>query len=165
MLPTHALSLLQPWLWFVVNQSHPSPKRLENRTRRVMNWREWKPRGEFWLHASKGDDSAYWTDAIERVRAIFGPDYPVPRAMELPRVGIVARARIAGMVTPKGEIQMEPGEELAPGSIDMRWHFPGQHAYVLVGVRPVPFTPARGALGFWVVPPTVLDHLRANGER
>jgi hypothetical protein len=164
MLPARALSLLNPWLWYVIDATHPSPKRLENRTRRIMNWREWTPKGEVWLHASKGDDAAYWAESVERVRALFGADYPVPRFPDCPRGGIVGRARIVGMVTPAGEVQPEPGESVDRSKLDMRWHFPGEHAYILDDVQPCAFVPCRGMLGFWPVPPTVLDHLRSNGE-
>ena len=166
MLPTHALSLRHPWLWYVLETTHPSPKLLENRTRRILNWKEWNPKGEVWLHASKDDDAAYWAAAIEKVREVFGHQYPTPRWADCARGGIIGRARIAGMITPAGEVQWEPdanGGGRPP--LDMRWHFRGQHAYILQSIRKVPFTPARGMLGFWSVPPTVLDHLQAQGER
>jgi hypothetical protein len=169
MLPSRALSLKNPWLWYVLNRTHPSPKGLENRKRRIMNWREWSPIGEFWLHASQSEGEAYWKEAIEKVRARFGADYPIPRFAECQRGGIVGRARVVAMVTPAGELQPEGGDAAAlhdvVGAIDMRWHEPGEHAYVLADVRPVPFAKCNGALGFWRVDPKVLAHLAAMGER
>jgi len=167
MLPTRALTLKQPWCWFVMDSSHPSPKRLENRPRRVCNFRDWVPRGEFWIHAGKGDDGAYWQASIEQVRAAFGERYPVPRSPDVPRGGIVGRACIIGMVSPGGVLEIEKAERAAFdfSALDLRWHFPGSHAYVLADVRPVPFVPCNGMLGFFPLKPATLDHLASLGER
>lgn len=122
-----------------------------------MNWKEWTPKGEFWLHAGKGDGSAYWTESIDTVRSIFGEGFPVPRSPFLPRGGIVGRCRIVGMVSPEGLITLEAGED--DHLPDMRWHVPGEHAYVLADVVPVPFVACRGMLGFWPVKPEILAEL------
>ncbi len=161
MLPARALSLRQPWLHFILSPGVLHPKRLENRTRRILNWTEWTPRVEFWLHAAKGDDPGYWSEARRFVRARFGEEDPpaFPPFQSVTRGGIVGRCRIVGMVTPAGEFQPDRGEHPAP---DMRWHIPGQHAYVLADVVPVPLVPCRGLQGFFPVPPEVLRELEKH---
>jgi hypothetical protein len=163
-LPTRALTLKQPWLWYVLNASLDPQKLLENRSRRIMNWREWDPPGEFWLHAGKGDTPEYWSEAIAWVRARFGPDFPVPSPDAVPRYGIVGRARIIGMVTPDGKMKLERGEPIGSRpnferAWDMRWHMTGQHAYVLADVEATPLVVCAGAQGFWPVPRRILEQL------
>jgi hypothetical protein len=162
MLPRRALSLKQPYAHFIVDGSQPSPKRIENRPRRILNWTEWEPVGEFWIHASAGEGEAYWTQAINSVRAAMGSDYPVPHYPAVPRGGIIGRATIVGMVTPKGEVQL-CGKPRLDRPLDERWHIPGQHGYVLANVRAVPFVKCPGMLGFWRVPEDVLAALAAGG--
>lgn len=154
MLPHRALSLRQPWLHYIVEPGVPVPKRIENRSRRILNWREWDPPGEFWLHAAKDTSAEYWRESVDRIRSVFGLEVPIPESASLARGGIVGRCRIVGMVKPSGEL--EPTS--APAG-DMRWHFPGSHAYVLADVIPVPFVPCRGLQGFFPVPPDVLAQL------
>jgi hypothetical protein len=128
-----ALSLTQPWAWLVVHGG----KDIENR-----KWNT-KFRGEFLIHAAKGmKESDYygaWDVALE-VNSSSTP--PMPRPEELDRGGIVGVAELFNVQPPltwieKGRPKTDP------------WHFEDQFGFRLRNVRPLPFLPCKGALGFW----------------
>jgi len=160
MLPRRALSLHQPYAYFVADRRCEFPKRVENRPRLIATWRNWEPSGEFWIHASKGGGEAYWAEAVEYARRAFGPKLTIPRFGDVPRGGIVGRARIAGIVMPhRGVSIAKAADEPLRPALDLRWHFLGSWGYVLVDVRPCEFVPCRGAQGFFSVRPDVLREL------
>jgi len=119
-LPHKALSIRQPWAWAIINAG----KDIENRT-----WST-KYRGPVCIHASANkstaehDDSAFFMHQIGIVAPLF---------INLPRGGIIGVADIVDCVD-------EPKEN--------PWFF-GPYGFVLRNVRPVPFIPVKGALGFF----------------
>ena len=143
-----ALSIRQPWIWAILH----SDKRVENR--------DWKPRnpnlhfrGECYIHASLKLDA----DCVDDIRDIFyatGKDpllVPNPAARSAddpdnpyPLGGIVGRARVTGIIR----------QSTSP------WFF-GPLALVLEDVKPVPFVPCKGKLGFFDVPKDVAAQLKA----
>lgn len=68
--------------------------------------------------------------------------WAMPRFPDLPRGGIVGRARIVDCVTQS----------------DSPW-FVGRFGFVLADVEPLPFVECRGALALFPVPQHVLDRL------
>lgn len=124
-----ALSIRQPWAWFIVNGF----KNVENRL--------WKTdfRGEFLIHASAGCTYQEYHDAYafaEKAANILPrtfPNYPV--FADLQRGGIVGKARLVNCVTES----------------DSPW-FTGPFGFVLADVQPLPFQPCKGMLKFFEVP-------------
>lgn len=143
-LPTHALSLLQPWAYFMLSLPPEHLKRIENRK---PGFSHKSFRGECWVHASKMTRSGFYQACS------FALDQGVPREL-LPtftacRVGgIIGRWRIVDMLPP-------PDPEQLPD----RWRMDGQIGFVVEDARPVPFVACKGALGFWRVPADVLEQL------
>ena len=105
-------------------------KDIENRT-----WRT-KFRGRVLLHASMGMTYAECRSAMlfARDRGVF---LPLDRPLE--RGGIVGSVEIVDCVTDHPSL----------------W-FEGPEGFVLRDPRPLPFTPCKGALGFFTVPDDVL---------
>lgn len=128
-----ALSIRQPWAWLIVN----GIKDIENR--------DWPTRfrGEFLIHASKGCTVDEYDDCRDLRHAIHlkhTPDVPyinIPPLTEIERGGIVGIATLVDCV-----------EES-----DSPWFF-GRHGFVLKDIRPLPFRPYKGALGFFDVIPS-----------
>lgn len=131
-----ALSLTQPWAWLVVHAG----KDIENR-----RWNT-KFRGEFLIHAAKGMKAADYDSAYGLAGRLGVATLSIPRPHKLERGGIVGMARIVDVVTP-----VEAGGH--------RWHFPEHFGFVLADVRPIPFIPCKGALGFWDAPEHVMASL------
>jgi hypothetical protein len=129
-----ALSLTQPWAWLVLHGG----KNIENR-----RWNT-QFRGEFLLHAAKGMKRADYESAQQLADQLLGyqfaHDMPLPEQLE--RGGIVGVAELFDVVPPEKDLP-----ESFRGSI--RWHFPEQFGFRLRNVRPLPFLPCKGALGFW----------------
>ena len=124
-LPTHALSIRQPWSFFVVNGF----KDIENRT-----WRT-HYRGPVLIHA--GGTVAGWFDGEEEwwPKVLGGRDYPQHATTDdMPRGGIVGVADVVDCVE----------------SSDSPWFF-GPFGFVLENPRVLPFTPCHGALNFFKV--------------
>jgi hypothetical protein len=123
-----AISIRQPWAWLIMNGG----KDIENR-----NWPT-KFRGKVLIHAAKG----MTRDEYEWARRFAAPiinDSTINACLALdsfrdrmPRGGIVGMAEIVDCVTRS----------------DSRW-FVGPHGFVLRNVQPLPFTPCKGALGFF----------------
>lgn len=133
-----ALSIRQPWVWAILHAG----KRHENR-----DWQPHNPglrfRGEFLIHASAGMTRREYEEFIATVHDIsethpFPPGLAVPAFKELERGGIVAKARVVDIVK----------------DCDSPWFF-GPLALVLDDIKPLPFMPFKGALGFFDVP----DHI------
>jgi len=120
-LPEFALSIRQPWAWAILNAG----KDIENR-----DWRTTR-RGRIALHAGKGMTFAEYRDCLAMIAEIR-PGLDLPGLDELERGGIVGTAEIADCVYRS----------------DSPWFF-GSFGLVLADVRPVPFIPVRGELGFF----------------
>jgi len=144
-----ALSLRQPWAWAILHAG----KRVENRT--------WKCgfRGPFLIHAAKGCTREEYEQAcawmVERGLIswpTWTPDGPArpPDLDDLPRGGIVGRARIVDLLRPCAE-RAHPDLVAcdAPCTCGRAWHMGSQYGYVLDDVVELPFTPARGLQRFF----------------
>lgn len=135
-----ALSLTQPWAWLVIHGG----KDVENR-----RWNT-RYRGAFLIHAAKGMTEDQYDDAL-----LFALDVdptivvPSPRALE--RGGIVGVAELYAVQPPLTEDQKRlTMERFANRGIDEDpWHMQDQFGFRLRNVRPLPFLPCKGALGFW----------------
>lgn len=121
-----ALSIRQPWAWLIVN----GYKDIENRS-----WPT-RLRGEVLVHASKGMTRAEYDDVDlmlaldERLQYIRLPAFE-----QLERGGIVGKVTIAGCIT----------------ASKSPWFF-GQYGFCLMNSKALPFTPLKGALGFFEAP-------------
>jgi hypothetical protein len=130
-----ALSIRQPWAWAVLHAG----KDVENR--------DWQPRnpclrfrGEFLIHASLGMTRAEYENCLAFMHDVsdthpFPTGLTLPRFEELRRGGIVGKARVVDIVD----------QHSSP------WFF-GPKGLVLADVQALPFTPLKGALGFFNVP-------------
>jgi hypothetical protein len=126
-----ALSIRQPWAWAIIYAG----KDIENRT--------WATtyRGPVLIHASKGMTRREYEDCLAGLHHI-GLTHPFPTGLtlptfeELPRGGIIGKARIVDCVR----------------SSPSPWFF-GPYGFALADVEPLPFRPLTGALGFFHVLP------------
>lgn len=148
-----ALSIRQPWVWAILHAG----KRVENRG--------WKPtnhclrfRGDFLIHASSGMTRGEYFDFVDTYKDIelghpdfSNPLHPrfgrethldVPPVEALERGGIIGSAAVVDIVTQS----------------ESPWFF-GPLALVLDNVKPLPFVPMKGALGFFDVPNDVVSQL------
>jgi hypothetical protein len=130
-----ALSLTQPWAWIVLHGG----KRIENRT-----W-DTRLRGPFLIHASKGMTLEQYHSALATCRELGAPSIaarvPPPDALE--RGGIVGVANLSHVHSP-----CSPADE-PRWKCPHAWHMAGQYGFALYDVKPLPFLPCKGALGFW----------------
>lgn len=152
-----ALSIRQPWAWAILRAG----KRIENR--------DWKGhggnsgrdkgfRGEFYIHASMAPTPRRMRDEIEDFI-----DFVLQRRISLPR------GAVEDKLTPRGLLDEQGGIVGIARVVDIRpngdaptdpWAIAGCLGIVLADVRPVPFVPCKGALGWWKVPADVLAKLR-----
>lgn len=138
-----ALSIRQPWAWAIIHAG----KDIENRT-----WFT-KYRGPVLIHAAKGMTireyvdfkNSLWNGAPYTEAVLRAGDLPPEK--DLLRGGIVGKARIVDCVT----------RHSSP------WFF-GRFGFVLADVEPLPFTPLRGALGFFDIDEAVLAHGSRKNE-
>lgn len=129
-LPTKALSICQPWAWAIINTG----KDIENR-----NWAT-KFRGPVCIHASAykpiQQDVDDFNEVFFRARPALEDRGTICgrycEALSFERGGIIGIAEIVDCV----EASENP------------W-FMGRYGFVLANVRPVPFIPVRGLLGFF----------------
>jgi hypothetical protein len=152
-----ALSLRQPWANAVLYLG----KNLENR-----RWNT-RFRGNFLLHAAKGmtrdeyedavsfsrnvlhpgDDPTAFRETAFRVLEAFGQSgHASPVVHRLERGGIVGVATLVSVLLPCAS---EPTLFWRPCAHP--WHMREQYGFVLDDIRPTPFVPCRGALGFFDV--------------
>lgn len=122
-----ALSIRQPWAWLIAN----GHKDIENRS-----WAT-HMRGPFLIHAAKGMTRFEYEEARDLAK-LLGVKIPDPDRLE--RGGIVGRASIMDCVE----------ESESP------WFF-GRYGFVISSATPLPFSEARGRLGFF-------DFEAANAE-
>lgn len=172
LLPTRALSLIQPWAWAVLQ----GPKDIENRT-----W--WSDiRGPFWIAASAQVTRRYYQQAKELIESI-APELVVPHIDDLHYGSIQGRATITDCILPGGfrshqplvcrdarlhvatrgaswGLSHTPPLERHPLHAN-RWHFVNQYGYVLTD-RTALAVPVgcKGHQRWWTVPADVLDKLR-----
>jgi hypothetical protein len=124
-LPRVALSIRQPWCWFIT----AGWKDIENRSW----WTNF--RGRFLIHAAQTMTKADYLDACDCAVEECGIKRAlIPPMDALPRGGIVGVAEIADCV-------MES---------DSPWFF-GEHGFVLKKARALPFVKCPGRLGFFPV--------------
>lgn len=181
-----ALSITQPWCGAILHLG----KRIENRQR----WENCHYRGPILLHAAKGvgtradfDDTVEWIlnalkpqgqdDRRKTIEALgveilmggrgfhHANGHWVPK-LNMPRMGIVGMATIAGVVRTKADVHRAE-DELAAWELDTgdqtRWWM-GGFALFLKDVRPLPFLPWKGALGLFEVPDNVVKPLIARAR-
>jgi hypothetical protein len=164
-----ALSIRQPWAWAILHAG----KRIENR-----DWRSCHYRGPLLIHAAKGCTRQEYDDAVCDMakhgliyttgihggdpRAPLIPwltgatnDWTGPLERNLYRGGIVGVCNLVGVIDRNGHTFGAQGVD-----IDRRW-FSGPIGLVLADIRPLPFVPLKGALGFFDVP----DHLVPSAVR
>ncbi|MFG1376110.1 ASCH domain-containing protein [Xanthobacter autotrophicus] len=122
-----ALSIRQPWAWCILHGGKP----VENRSW----WTSY--RGPILIHAAKGMTRDEYEDASDFAA---GLGVTLPPAEELPRGGIVGRARLVDCVREH----------------DSPWFF-GKWGFLLAEPEPLPFTPFKGALGIFDVPEGALS--------
>ena len=134
-----ALSIRQPWAWAILRAG----KDVENRS-----WgTAW--RGEFYIHAAKNVGKRELEDAISGIVEINPAAYDLwPGRDRIELGGIVGVARLVDCRLNRYE---------APKSL---WETPENFGLVLADVRPLPFVPCKGALGFWKVPADVQARIR-----
>ena len=123
------LTIRQPWAWLILHAG----KNIENRP-----WST-RYRGEFLIHVAKGCTREEYASAAMFARAVRrsqnAPPLWMPPLKQLDRMGIVGIACLVGCVD----------SSVSP------W-FVGPYGFQLANVRPLPFTPCPGKLGFWRLP-------------
>lgn len=170
-----ALSLRQPWAAAVLHLG----KRIENR--------RWPTsfRGEFLIHASKGmtrDEHECAVEFCEDVICAIEDTIECPRVHEILARdkllfgGIVGIATLVGVVPPRPpSLVGAPHPEEVLGALGRlrqwyparaqdvwRWHAHEQWGFILEDIRPTPFVPCKGALGFFDVPEDVVQKALAR---
>lgn len=126
-----ALSIRQPWAWLIVH----GHKDIENR--------DWATnfRGQLLVHAGLTMPRKYYDEITAFLRESGHLPADMPAYEELDRGGLVGWTRI----------------------VDCRrehpsfWKQEGTHGFVLRDSRPIPFVPFKGRLGFFNVPPEIVE--------
>ena len=165
------LSIRQPWTWAILN----AEKRIENRSRadgRMPSLCSY--RGPLLIHASAGctkrehgEASAWMVAKGLATWELLHASLPyVPHLTLTPRGGIVGVCNVVAFIGPDGFLQ---GFESPSGwdkakNVDKRWHIAGSYGLVLADVRPLPFTPFKGALGLFNVPDDIALPLLGGGQ-
>ncbi len=155
-----ALSIRQPWAWAILHAG----KRIENR-----DWRAAPSyRGPLLIHASKGCTGLEYQDAagsmvdaglVEHIgafdfevkRAQSRGRIAVPRLADLDRGGIVGVCDLVDVILPGGVYASKAYPANPAHRADSPWYV-GVLGLVLDNVRPLPFLPLKGSLGFFDVP-------------
>lgn len=166
-----ALSIRQPWAWAILHAG----KRIENRSRadgRAPDLCRYI--GPLLIHASKGCGveefavAATWMHEQHLATPIEWRldrqhvDTPKIQALStLHRGGVVGVCKVVGWVGPNGDIYR--GNGTRDRDEDLRWHVAGSFGLVLADVRPLPFVPFKGALGFFDVPDHLVPQALAGG--
>ena len=132
-----ALSIRQPWAWFIIHAG----KDIENRS-----WRT-NYRGRVWVHASKGMTLKEWKEAWWYANSIGTHQAPWPRPTfeNIERGGIIGTVEIVDCLEHS----------------DSPWfQWSGSVGFVLCNPKPLPFTPCRGSLGFFDPPQDIQEKLK-----
>lgn len=132
-----AISVRQPWAWFIVNGF----KDIENR-----DWKDWNPglkfRGPVLIHASSWWNADEITDDVDMCIHIMNTA-GIPLGDKQLTLGILKRE--SGGIVGQAAIVDAVREHSSP------WFF-GRYGLVLADQKPLPFRPLKGALGFFNVP-------------
>lgn len=125
--PMRALSIRQPWAWFILHAG----KDIENRA-----WPT-KVRGRILVHAAKGMTEGEYEYGVDAAISAGADLRAMPSWRDIPRGEIVGSVNIVDCVEDS----------------DSPW-FVGRYGFVLRDPRPIVGTraPWRGALGFFGVP-------------
>jgi hypothetical protein len=129
-----ALSIRQPWAWFITRPDLTDPVVRRRECKNVEN-RDWQTsfRGRVLIHASK----TFTEKAFDEAMIFAGlrmPGVREPRRDELLFGGIVGSARIISC---------------AVGMGDCPW-FTGPYGFVIEEIEPLPLIPCRGMQGFFM---------------
>lgn len=172
--PLLALSLLQPWLWAILERHKGFTVdgafyAIENRT--------WRPAPQmigrrFALHASAGYD-AEGSESIDDLLWLGGVHAESPPKAQCARGAILGTARLVGAVAVSKPFvgptvlreRFRIDEALVAPTVASGWTF-GPWALVLGEVTKLPEpVPCKGALGFWRVPDHVAERVRIDAAR
>ncbi|VTU38484.1 ASCH domain protein [Variovorax sp. PBS-H4] len=126
-----AISIRQPWAWLIVHAG----KDIENRT-----WPT-RYRGPVLIHAAKGMTREEWEDAWTFAQGTGASPKAIAAGITrdtIERGGFVGIAELIDCVMPARRVSS--------------WHMDGCFGFKLANVRPLPFTPYKGALGLFDVP-------------
>lgn len=167
LMPTRALSLIQPWAWAVTRGG----KNIENRTW----WTEF--RGPIWIAASAQVTRRYYDQARDLILGITGGRLEVPALADLEYGKIIGRTVIVDCILPGGFAFETKAKASAARSNHLcgmaagkkrhpldpqRWHFQDQFGYVLDETRAVTQVPCKGLQRLWTVPCDVLEALAGS---
>ena len=158
-----ALSIRQPWAWAILHAG----KRIENRERKDGRMPSMcSHRGPLLIHAAAGltraeffAASSFMCDAGLADRPGSGKPTAIPlswKSSVLDRGGIVGVCNVVGHIEPTGMVTVGGFDMTEPLVLDTRWHIDGSYGLVLADVRPLPFVPFKGALGFFEVPDSLV---------
>jgi len=126
-----AISIRQPWAWLIVHAG----KDIENRT-----WAT-RYRGPVLIHAAKGMTREEWEDTWTFAQGSGAS----PKALA---AGVTRDTIARG-----GFVGIADLIDCVPAACRVsRWHMDGCFGFKLANVRPLPFTPFKGALGLFEVP-------------
>lgn len=122
-LPTHAISIRQPWAWLIIHGG----KDVENRT-----WPT-KFRGPVLIHAAQ--KMTRWDYDVAASFAECNHGVKVPKFEELQRGGIIGQIDIVGCQYWHSKCS--------------KWHETDLFGFYLKNPEPLDFIPCRGALSFF----------------
>lgn len=152
-IPTHALSIMQPWAWGIIYGG----KDVENR-----DWKSWnaglKFRGPVLIHAGKRKipEDVHHFLGIYRPQREKNPALPAPLvygAYAAMQGGIVGMAEVVDAVHENAASQLG-----ALWPLSSPWFF-GPWGLGLRNARPLPFIACRGRLGFYKVDDWIREKL------
>lgn len=153
-----ALSIRQPWAWAILHAG----KRIENR-----DWRSCHYRGQLLIHAAKGcttleyAQAANWMHRMRLATPIeLRLDLQLPGVPKIQALSTLHRGGIVGVcevvdVIDRGSYTSRAAPKDPAESIESPWYM-GDLGLVLRDVRPLPFIPHKGALGFFDVPDSLI---------
>ena len=135
-LPERAISIRAPWWWFILH----SGKRVENR-----DW-SYLPdyRGPVLIHASKWFAGPAILDTFEEMEGARREWLEAGHSEQFVSLASL-RAQSGGIV---GVADIVDARWNGPEPADP-WAVPGAVGLILGNVRPLPFVPCKGALGFF----------------
>ena len=126
--PCLALSIRQPWAWAILHLG----KNIENR-----NWRT-KFRGRFFIHAAQGCTRHEYEVGICEGRYASNQGADKYRQKRIPPLRDMDRGGVVGVADLVACVEDHPSP----------W-FEGRYGFVLENVKPAPFVPCKGKLGFF----------------
>lgn len=138
-----AISVKQPWATLIAHGF----KDIENRT-----WMT-RQRGTVLIHASKGMTLNEWDHAMEFAAPMLRAAMELDPTLEAKMDALLGfkeqqRGGIVGVVDIVDSVRSSPSP----------WYM-GEVGFVLANARPLPFTPYKGALGFFEVPDAIVKSI------